>query len=118
MPFSRSEAALPAIHDNIGLARSFCAGLTLESFAADRKTLYATTRCLEIISEASRRLDPHFKDQHPLVPWRDIADAGNAYRHAYESLRTSRLWNAVYAGLAQLLSAVDDEIGRLGLTAE
>jgi uncharacterized protein with HEPN domain len=39
------------------------------------------TRCLEIISEASRRLPESLKARHPEIPWKQIAGAGNVYRH-------------------------------------
>lgn len=54
-----SEAALAALRDiqhHIGLATEFVRGLTFEAFRDDTRTVYAVTRCLEIISEASRRL--------------------------------------------------------------
>jgi uncharacterized protein with HEPN domain len=35
---------------------SFTEGFDYEAFVADPRTVYAVTRCLEIISEASRRL--------------------------------------------------------------
>jgi signal transduction histidine kinase len=37
-------------------------------------------RCLEIISEASRRLPEALKDRHPSMPWKEMAGAGNIYR--------------------------------------
>ncbi len=45
-----------AIQDNALLAQSFIAGMAPQAFATDRRTFYAVTRCLEIISEAARRL--------------------------------------------------------------
>jgi uncharacterized protein with HEPN domain len=45
--------------------------------------LYALTRCLEIISEASRRLSDEQKARHPEIAWREMAGAGNMYRHDY-----------------------------------
>jgi uncharacterized protein with HEPN domain len=41
---------------NIDLAHGFVDGLDYEGFLGDVRTFYAVTRCLEIISEASRRL--------------------------------------------------------------
>jgi uncharacterized protein with HEPN domain len=38
-------------------------------FARDRKTVYAVTRALEIISEASRRLPDELKSRHPEIDW-------------------------------------------------
>jgi uncharacterized protein with HEPN domain len=55
----RSDPALAAPRDiahHIGLAVQFTAGFDYEAFVADPRTVYAVTRCLEIISEASRRL--------------------------------------------------------------
>lgn len=54
--------ALEDIRDNIARAMRFVNGLELDGFLADDKTIYAATRCLEIISEASGPLSPAFKD--------------------------------------------------------
>ena len=59
-----SDAALAALRDithHIDLATQFASGLTYEAFAADTRTVYAVIRCLEIISEASRRLPEDMK---------------------------------------------------------
>ena len=45
---------MEAISDNAAPAQSFVAGMSAEQFAEDRRTFYAVTRCLEIISEAAR----------------------------------------------------------------
>jgi uncharacterized protein with HEPN domain len=85
---SRSIAiTLQDILENIALAREFVAGLSFEDFRTDPRTLYATVRCLEIISEASRRLPADFKLRHPEIPWTDIAGAGSIYRHQYHSVQ-------------------------------
>jgi uncharacterized protein with HEPN domain len=44
------------IIDNINAIRAFTADMSFGDFIGDRKTVYAVTRALEIISEASRRL--------------------------------------------------------------
>ena len=54
--------ALEDIRDNIARAMRFVDGFDLDAFLADDKTFYAATRCLEIISEASRRLPSAFKE--------------------------------------------------------
>jgi hypothetical protein len=56
---------------------------------ADPRTVYAVTRCLEIISEGSRRLPDDLKARHPSIAWRDMAGAGNIYRRDYEDSRWS-----------------------------
>jgi uncharacterized protein with HEPN domain len=57
MPSERTLQALRDKLENAKLAQSFVAGLDYLGFSADRRTVYAVTRCLEIVSEASRRLD-------------------------------------------------------------
>jgi uncharacterized protein with HEPN domain len=56
------------------------------SLAADRKTLYAVIRALEIISEATRRLPDEMKARHASIDWTAVAAAGNVYRHEYEGV--------------------------------
>ena len=112
MPFKSPEAALLDIRDNVRLALEFVAGFDLHKFKADRRTVYAVTRCLEIISEASRRLPASVKNRHPGIAWKDIAGAGNVYRHDYEDVSTAMVWNTVGA-LRELVAAVEVELAAL-----
>ena len=82
----------------------------LDGFPADDKTFYAATRCLEIISEASRRLPPAFKERFPEIPWKDVAGSGNIYRHNYESVQELRVWKTIHEALPQLRAVVDAEL--------
>ena len=64
--------------------------------------LYAVTRCLEIISEASRRLSDELKARHPGIGWRDMASAGNISRHDYEDAAAQRVGDTVHVALPPL----------------
>ncbi len=44
------------IQHHIAKAEAFAAGFSLDAFLEDELRFYAVTQCLEIISEASRRL--------------------------------------------------------------
>jgi uncharacterized protein with HEPN domain len=110
MPSERDEAALLAIRDNILLAKDFTRGLDEAAFREDRKTFYAVTRCLEIISEASRRLSDGVKARQANIPWKQIAGAGNIYRHNYDNVVESFAWTTVKHSLPDLLAAVDAEL--------
>ena len=76
--------------------------------------VYAVTRALEIISEASRRLPADFKARHPQLDWTAVAAAGNIYRHEYETVDAVLLSNTARAGLDFLEATVRDELKRLG----
>jgi len=100
------------IRHNIHLARRFVEGQTHETFRNDDLVFYAVVRCLEIISEASRRLREGLKARHPAIPWSNMAGAGNVYRHDYEDVRRSLVWGTVRERLPALLEVVELELVR------
>ena len=102
------------IRDNIVLARAFVDGLDYDRFCNDRLVFYAVTRALEIISEASRRLPAALKRRRPEIPWRDVAGAGNVYRHDYEDVRQRDVWTTVQKNLPPLLAIVEQELRDMG----
>lgn len=107
---SKSERALYDIRDAVIKIQKYVAGMNYEQFCADEKTFDAATRQLEIISEASRRLDDAVRDRHPDLPWRQMRDAGNFYRHEYDNVAESYIWAAITERLSPLLDAVNAEI--------
>lgn len=113
MPSMLSESArdaLEAIRLNIEAIRGFISGVSAESFEADLLRLYATTRALEIISEASRRLPEDLRARHPDIDWRSIRDAGNVYRHTYARVVAARVWDTARYRLDDLLAVVSNEM--------
>ena len=108
------HAALSDIKRNIELAYAFVRDCGFDEFQADERTVYAVARCLEIISEASRRLPAELKSRHPQIPWRDMAGLGSVYRHDYEGVRNDVMWRTVQHSLAPLLVVVEEELGQPG----
>lgn len=96
--------------DRIELIDQFIAGRGYEEFVEDTRTVYAVTRCLEIISEASRRLSETLKARHPHILWKDMAGAGNIYRHDYEDVGARAVWHTVENSLPALRTAIEVEL--------
>jgi uncharacterized protein with HEPN domain len=86
MPSKNPAQRLRDIIDNIDAIEVFTAQLDFPAFRADRKTVYAVVRALEIVSAASRRLPDELTDRHLEIDWVAIAAAGNVYRHEYEAV--------------------------------
>ncbi len=107
---SDPQTALLDIRDNLVLASQFTAGMSYEAFADNTLVFYAVVRCLEIISEASRRLPDDVKARHPNIPWAQIAGAGNVYRPDYEDVQRRLVWGTVQDRLAELRTAIEREI--------
>lgn len=95
---------------HINLAQSFVAGLEYQDFENDLLRFHAVMRCLEIISEASRRLPNEVKARHPSIAWKEMAASGNVYRHDYDRIAPRRVWNTVQLALPPLRLAVEQEL--------
>lgn len=109
---SDTLAVLRQIEQHIRLAEEFVADLDSAKFQHDLRAPYAVVRCLEIISEASRRIPDELKARHPSIPWREIAGAGNIYRHDYENVAASMVWETVRLALPPLRTVIVAEIER------
>ncbi len=112
MPSSAEQRSLRDILHHIDLATEFIAGFDRDTFKKDLRRLYAVTRCLEIISEASRRLPDDLKARHLAIAWKQMAGAGNVYRHDYEDVAAQFVWDTVRRALPSLREVVEVEIAR------
>ena len=112
MPSKSAETALRDILYHIELASRFVAGLDYATFHNDERTVYAVIRCLEIISEASRRLPAELKARHPSIEWKRMAGAGNIYRHDYEDVAARFVWETTQKELPPLRVVVMQELER------
>jgi uncharacterized protein with HEPN domain len=112
MPSRAVDTALRDILHHIDLAANFSAGLDRASFKLDIKTVYAVTRCPEIISEASRRLPDEMKARHPAIAWKQMAGARNVYRHDYEDVAAEFVWETVVRALPPLRAVIEIELER------
>jgi uncharacterized protein with HEPN domain len=114
MSSERAAGPLRDILHHIDLAFQFVRDFDRDAFKADLRTVYAVTRCLEIISEASRRLPDELKARHPAIAWRQMAAAGNVYRHDYEDVAAQFVWDTVRHALPSLRGVIAEKLRTLG----
>jgi uncharacterized protein with HEPN domain len=113
MPSENPAQCLLDIVENIDAITEFTARMDRDDFAADRKTVYAVVRALEIVSEATRRLPADLKNRHPEIDWVAVAAAGNVYRHEYEGVDENLIWHTVTEDLAVLRAVATIELERM-----
>jgi uncharacterized protein with HEPN domain len=77
---------------NVRRAKAFVAGLSLEQFSADEKTILAVERAIEIIGEATKRVPQAYRDQHPLIPSREMAGMRDVVSHEYRAVNPAVLY--------------------------
>jgi uncharacterized protein with HEPN domain len=87
-------------------AGQFIEGMTYEEFSKDDKTVYAVTRALEIIGEASKRVPPEVREQQKKIPWREIAGMRDKLTHDYFGVNLFVVWRTVTEDLPSLRSSL------------
>lgn len=79
-------------------------GLTLEQFQADRKTVDAVVRNLEVIGEAAKNLIAVQADLPGDIPWTDIAGMRNLLIHEYFGVDAAIVWHTATGDVPALRS--------------
>ncbi len=62
---------------------------------------------LIIMGEATKRISPAFRDQHPEVPWRRIAGLRDIVIHNYGEIDFGVIWNVIDVSLPELLELLE-----------
>jgi uncharacterized protein with HEPN domain len=74
-------------------------------FQADRKTIDAVVRNLEIIGEAARMLPEDVRSRATEVEWRKIIGMRHILAHEYFGISTAIVWDIVENKLTDLKTA-------------
>ena len=102
------DVLLQDIHEAISKIARYCTGMDRESFLADDKTADAVVRNIEIIGEAVKQLPVNFKDQHPGIPWNQIAGLRNRIVHDYAGVDLEIIWEVVQNALPEFRKQIAD----------
>lgn len=113
MPSSKPILRFQDIVDNIDWIRADIGNKSQEEFLEDRKTTDAVLYSLLRISEASSKLGELAKQYCPDIPWLQIRQAGNHFRHSYSELDYDKIWNVIQNDLEPLRQAATNAIKTL-----
>jgi uncharacterized protein with HEPN domain len=77
-------------------------GKTKEDFLSDDLLCHAIVRSLEIIGEASKKVDPEFKVDHPHIEWKKMAGTSDKMIHDYFGVDYEIVWDIVESKIPDL----------------
>jgi len=101
------------IIDAIDRIEKHIAGFTKNQFIKDVKTQDAVIRQLEIIGEASNRLEINFKKSYPRIPWVKIIGMRNKITHEYWDIDLNIVWHVITKQLQPLKKLLEPVIKSL-----
>jgi len=95
---------LSDIVDAIQAIEVYLADITFEQFTADRKTVDAVVRNLEVIGEAAGKLTQAENSTMPEIDWRKIVAMRNILAHEYFGVSKTIVWDVAKNHLPNLLN--------------
>ena len=69
--------------------------IAFEKFKENYPINFAVVRALEIIGEATKRLPKTLRNQHPEIPWSDMAGMRDRIIHGYDNVNLKIVWDTV-----------------------
>jgi uncharacterized protein with HEPN domain len=85
---------------------------TFEAFLADDRLTRAVCRSLEIIGEASCKINSDFKAKYSLGPSRGVSDIRNKIIHHYFSVDYDIIRDTIHTNIPQLKESIEVVIER------
>ena len=85
----------------------FVAGMNLEAFQTDDKTVSAVVRKLEIIGEAAKQIPEDMRQIHPGIPWKEMAGMRDKLIHFYFGVDHQLVWKAIRERLPRIKPEIE-----------
>lgn len=101
---SRDNASLLDIVQAGQLILQFSQGLNRNQLESDLQTQSVILYQVAIMGEATKRLSREFREQHPEIPWDDIAGVRDIVAHQYDRIDLDIVWQVIQRNIPQLLS--------------
>lgn len=77
-----------------------------EAFFASEMAQDAVLRNFTILGEIVKRLGKEFTDNHPHIPWRNIAGFRDVITHDYEDIEINQVWRTIEIEIPVLRQAI------------
>ena len=85
----------------------YTSGISKLELEINDEKLSAILYQITIIGEATKRLSQEFRQQHPEIPWREMAGMRDVIIHEYDQLDFDVVWDVVENKSSELLVLLD-----------
>lgn len=89
---------LTAIED----IEEFIHGISFDDFSADKKTINAVIRSLEILGEATKHIPAAIRKKHPDIPWKNMAGLRDVLILDYMGVDLKTIWKVATERLPEI----------------
>lgn len=106
MPANRDPESLLDIVQAAQQIQRYTAGMSRTEIESDDKTQAAVLYRILIIGEATKRISQPFREEHPTIPWKEMAGMRNVVSHAYDRVNLNIVWDVIENKIPQLLAEI------------
>lgn len=82
--------------------------MSYDDFAADKKTVNAVIRSLEVLGEATKHIPPAFRHKHADILWSKMAGMRDVLIHDYMGVDLKTVWKVALERLPEIKPFVMD----------
>ncbi len=106
------------ILQNMQDAMDFVEGISYDQFAADKKTLNAVLRSIEVIGEATKNIPDEVRTKYPLVPWKEMSGMRDKLIHSYFGVDRETVWLVIKDSIPMIRPLIQQVLQDLGKEEE
>ncbi len=99
---------LADVMDAILEVEEFTNGMSYDAFVADKKTVNAVIRSLEVLGEATKHIPATFRHKHADIPWSKMAGMRDVLIHDYMGVDLKTVWKVAQERLPEIKPLIVD----------
>lgn len=87
--------------------QNFTAGMTLQTFLNDPRTVRAVAFEFTTIGESARAIPSEIQERYTSIPWKNMQGIRNVLVHQYFRIDEEILWKASQEDIPSLISSIE-----------
>lgn len=95
------------IQEELEFLQTYSKDVDYYSFSRNPVLVRACIRSLEIIGEATKKLPENFRNQHPEIPWKNMAGMRDKLIHDYFGVDLEIVWDVLQHKIPELKRFID-----------